>query len=404
MARTSVWRSTLLVAAVAIAGCNENLTTAGRCPALCPSGDVQMADTLLDSPVVADTSLRGYVLVGDAAFLLASSLDSLKSVILMRFFPVHGFWVTSAGDTVRSDSLHPDSVQLQVHIGQRDTAVKQLRVILYRLPAQFDTTVTYAGAQPYFADSLVVDTTLVDDTLGSGAVLVSLPNTLIAPEGDSGVISLGIRVTAAAPTALGVGSGNLGSSAPILTYYVHALSDTSHRALSVSPTFSTFVQSPDPAQVVGGVLTVGGLPSARSTLHLSLPRVVIDSNAIVRASLILTAARPAFGFARDSFYIEARPLLRDFGLKSILYPDSGVSGIVRVHAGDGGTVQMDIAPILRLWGTTSGDSLPRAIVLLVFGEGSVLGEMAFHGRAAGVAGGAPQLRVTYVKKYEFGVP
>jgi hypothetical protein len=233
-----------------------------------------------------------------------------------------------------------------------------------------------------------------------------MPATLYAPPEDSGVVSLGIKVLAASPTAVGIASGNLGSSAPTLLYYVHGVTpnDTITHSVGVTPAFDIFVQSPDPSEVVAGELAVGGLPSARAILHLALPSVVIDSNAIVRATLILNTLHPVVGFARDSFYVEVRPMLRDFGLKSILYPDSSISGHRLVHEGDAGTVEVDIAPILRLWGTTHGDSLPRAIVLRILNEGSVLGEADFKGLAAGVAGGAPQLRVTYVKKYNFGVP
>jgi hypothetical protein len=79
-----------------------------------------------------------------------------------------------------------------------------------------------------------------------------------------------------------------------------------------------------------------------------------------------------------------------------------VSGFVRVGQGQTGQVELDIGPILRFWGTTVGDSTPRLIVLRVFPEGSILGSADFAGRAAGAAG--PQLRVTYVKPYTFGLP
>jgi hypothetical protein len=72
-----------------------------------------------------------------------------------------------------------------------------------------------------------------------------------------------------------------------------------------------------------------------------------------------------------------------------------------VHEGQTGTVNLDIAPILRLWGTTLGDSLPRTIVLSVGAEANAFGELDFRGRGGP---GAPQLRVTYVKSYPSGVP
>ncbi len=412
MARTFVWRSAVLAAAAGIFGCgSENIITPGRCPALCPSGNVVLADTLLVAPDTADTSARGFVTVDSAAFLLVSSLDSLKSVALIRFEPIHPDTFRIGTDTTpHLFAQPPDSVQVIVHIGQRDTSVKNVHLVLYRLPAKFDTTMTYAQAQPYFADSLVLDTAAVPDSLVNGDVIVPMPDSLRAPPADSGVISLGVKIVADTATALGIASGKGGSANPRIVYFMHGQAplDTVKRAVGEVPAFDIFVQSPDPAQVPPGVLAVGGLPTARSALYLALPKIVVDSTSVVRATLILNTVRPVTGFSRDSFYVEARPLLRDYGFKSILFPDSSVAGRVLVHVGQTGAVKLDIALVLRLWGTTLGDTLPRVLALKVYqpggSEGGVLGRVDFAGRAAGAAGGAPQLQVTYVKKYEFGVP
>ncbi len=408
MARTSVWRSALVAAALGIAGCgSEQITTPGACPALCPTGNVQLADTLLPAADTADTSVRGFVTVRESAVLFASSQDSLKSVVLIRFLPVSPDTFTKPGDTTKITAASPpDSALLLLQVGQRDTVAKQLSLVFYRLPATFDTTMTYAQAQPFFADSQLVMADTLPDTLQSGAVTVHLPVSLVAPPQDSGVIALGVKVVASVPTAIGIASGNLGTLAPRLSYFVHgaAPNDTLKRSLTVEPAFATFVQTPDPAQTPPGVLAAGGLPAARSWMHLDLPKVVVDSNSIVRATLILNTASQVVGFPHDSFYVQVRPLLRDFGAKSVLFPDSTFAGHALVHVGQTGTVEVDIAPILRLWGTTLGDTLPKVLVVRVFGEGAVIGEADFKGRSAGAANGAPQLRVTYVKKYEFGVP
>jgi hypothetical protein len=406
MARTFVWRSALAVLVLAMVGCREELTMPGQCPALCPSSNVQLADTLLTSPDSADASFRGYVLVNEASFLLASNLDSLKSVMLMRFSAVSDSF-TLPGDTVPVPISKVDSVLFVPFVGQRDTAAKHLRLVFYRLPAKFDTTMTYAQALPFFNDSLLADTTdTIGDSVRTGAVTLHLPVTLRPHPGDSGLVSLGVAVVASIPTAFAIASGQLGSVSPRLEYFVRGQRATDTivqtHEYSVVPTFTAFVTSRTQAQPPSGELAVGGIPSARALLHLALPREVVDSNAIVRATLVLNLVRPVVGFVHDSFYVQARPLLRDFGPKSVLYPDSGVSGAVQVHEGDTAHVELDIAPILRLWGTTTGDSLPRVIVLRVFGEGQVLGEADFKGQAAGASG--PQLRVTYVKRYHFGVP
>ena len=402
----SAWRSAVVVAgvAVAIAGCREQLTTPGRCPELCPSGTVVLADTLLAGADVSDTSVRGYVGVREARYLLISSFDSLKSVAWMRYAP-------RAQDTVwyvGSDTAYvgtQDSVVLTLQILQRDTFVKALRLLVYRLPPTLDTAATYATVQGLFADSNLIDTIAVPDTAQAGSYAFRIGDSLAVPLADS--VTLGFALLAPSQTALTLGSGNglSGTVAPYLSYFVHARAplDTLAKVFAgIAPSFTLFVTSPPPSQPPAGVLAVGGMPTARATVRLSLPKEVVDSNAVVRATLLLTTAGAVGGFVRDSFTVIAQPVVRDFGVKSVLWPDSTVSGYTTVHQGQTGPVAVDIARILRFWGTASGDSTPRLIVLRVFPEGSILGSVDFVGQAAGAGG--PQVQVTYVKRYTFGVP
>lgn len=406
MGRTSGWRSAVLAAAALALGCTENISAPGRCPELCPSGNVVLVDTLLAAPVTADTSVRGYVLVREASFMLAADLDTLKSEALIQFSRIlDTTWtVTINGKLDTAFIGRIDSVVMLVHVGQRDSAVKNIRLIVHRLPANFDTAATYASIAPYFADSTLMDTITVPDSAVAGdTVSLHIADSLVIPPADTNVVSVGIAMTAPSPTAFSIQSGANGSSSPILYYYVHAKAplDTVTKEFSVEPFFWNFVMSPPPSQPPSGVLAVGGMPTARSTMYLSLPKVVLDSNAIVRATLLLNLVQPAGGFARDSFWIFAQPVVRDYGTKSVLYPDSAISGNVVVHQGQTGLVKLDMAPILRFWGTTTGDSTPRLVVLRAFPEGAVLGAAAFQGLGAA---GSPQLEVTYVKPYHFGVP
>lgn len=405
----SAWRSALVVGLAAIAGCREQLTTPGRCPEVCPSGKVVLADTLLTTADVADTSVRGYWVVREAAYLLTSTFDSLHSVALVQFQPlVDSAWYPTTSDTAHVGTR--DSVVLSLQLLQRDTAVKQIRLLVYRLPAQFDTGTSYSSIQPFFADSELVDTIAVPDSARSGNYTFRIADSLVISPVDSGVVSLGIALLAPASTALTLGSGNGGASlsttGPSLTYFVHARAplDSLSKTFFTEPHYALFVMSPPPGQPPLGVLAVGGIPTARATLRLSLPKVVVDSNGVVRATLLLNTASAAGGFAGDSFTVIAQPVVRDFGVKSVLWPDTTVSGVVVVHQGQTGLVSLDIAPILRFWGTTVGDSTPRLVVLRVTPEAAVLGSAEFVGQAAGAGAGGPQLQVTYVKPYTFGVP
>ena len=399
MGRTSAWRSLLLIALVAAAGCTEKLTTPGICPALCPSSNIQLADTLLVAADSADTTAVGYTQMNEATFAAASTLDSLKSVVLLRFSPLDTFWAQTSSDTVLA-AFPPDSVQCVLQLVSHDTTVHP-RLVFYRLPANFDTTMSYAQAMALFADSVVLDTAAVPD---SGIMTIRMPTTLVAAPADSHVVAIGIKVIADSATAVGISSGHNGSTSPALTYYVHgqAPQDTLTRNLSVAPTFAAFAEAPVPGALPAGVLAVGGIPSTHALLHLALPKVVVDSVAIVRATLLLRPVSPAVAFPGDSFEVFANPLLRDYGPKSILFPDTTYEGHGWVHYGQTGAVDLDIALILRLWGAAVGDSLPRAIVLSVNGEAAGLTGLKFAGRSGG--SGGPQLRVTYVKKSETAAP
>jgi hypothetical protein len=401
MARTFVWRSVFLAALLAAGGCTEKLTSPGRCP-LCVNSTLQMADTLLTGVDTADLTARGYVQMREATFLAASNLDSLKSVILVRFAPLPTF--VRGSDTI-APVFPPDSVLCVLPLVYRDTTAHP-RLVLYRLPAKFDTAMTYAQAQPYLVDANLLDTAAVPDTgtaLNPGNLSFRLPNSFFANPADSGVVAIGITVIADAPTMVAIGSGHTGSTAPGLSYYVHGQppQDTIKGNLPTAPSFAGFVQSPTLGAPPPGVFSVGGVPSAHTIMHLSLPKVAVDSVNIVRGTLLLTLVRPIVTFPRDSFYVRAYPLLRDYGPKSVLFTDTSFSGRALVRDGQAGTVELDLAPILRLWGSSAGDSLPRAIELLVYSEGNLIGQADFEGHAAV---SSPQLRLTYVKKYEYGVP
>jgi hypothetical protein len=104
----------------------------------------------------------------------------------------------------------------------------------------------------------------------------------------------------------------------------------------------------------------------------------------------------------EHFRLSARGIIRDFGSKSIIFSDTAAGGTAPVVTGDSGEVQIEIGRMLRVWGTTSGDSLPRALMLMSASEGGGLGSVTVARRTAGAA--APRLQLTYIRPYTFGVP
>jgi len=409
MAGTSAWRSALAaLAAAALLGCREDIAAPGQCPSLCPSADVELVDTMLTGVVVSDSSMRGFVVPYEAAILVASTLDSLKGLVLVRFTALDTVFRVS-NDTVPVVIGSYDSVTIDLTMRQRDTAAEDLRVLLVRLPAGIDTTTTYATALPFFADSLIVDSLIVDSLVGgsvaTGTLHQRLPVARMLPgAGDSGKVALGIAIRAASPTAVSFGSLDLSGAPPRITYWARgaAPNDTLRQAISRSPAFDTFVMTPVPGVPPAGALQVGNLPSARTLLRLDIPRRLLDSTSIARGTLILTLTRPATGRPGEVFDVEARPVIGDFSGKSITASDTAVTGLGQVTVGQTGPVEIEIGRILRFWRSPAGDSLPRAILLRNRLESAALGEVTFWGRTAGVA--APLLQLTFVRPYAFGVP
>lgn len=412
MASTSVWRSVLAaLAAAALLGCREDIAAPGQCPSLCPSADVELVDTTLTGIVVSDTSVRGFVVPHEAAILVASTLDSLKSLVLVRFTALDTVFRVS-GDTVPVRIGGYDSVTIELTMRQRDTVAEDLRVLLVRLPAGTDTTATYATALPFFADSLIVDSLIVDslvaDSVATGTLHQRLPVARMLPgTGDSGKVALGIAIRAASPTAVSFGALDFSGAPPRITYWAWGVrgaapEDTLRQSISRSPAFDSFVMTPVPGVPPAGALQVGNLPSARTLLRVDIPRRLLDSTSVVRGTLVLTLTRPATGRPGEVFDVEARPVIRDFGGKSITASDTVVTGLGQVTVGQTGPVEIEIGRILRFWRNPAADSLPRAILLSSRLEAAALGEVTFAGRTAGVA--APLLQLTFVRPYAFGVP
>lgn len=402
MARTLACTRALAAAAfLALASCGEEIAAPGRCPDLCPSSQVQVSDTTLFGVDTSEISIRGFVTLNEGTILVASDLDSLKGLVLIRFAKRESRWFPIASDPVGVTIGSVDSVTLDLRV-TRDTAVKNLRLLVYRLPATIDTTATYASMAPYFADSLIIDSIPVSNTLRIAAARRRLPAAAVEPlPADSGVVAIGVLLRADAPTAVTVSAVESGASAR-LKYYARgpAPQDTFRHTFDLSPRLDMFVTNPSPA-APGTDLLVGNLPSARSVMRFTIPRFLLDSGSVVRATLVLSQARAATGQPGESFDLEARPLVRDFGGKSITHTDTLLYSKARVTVGDTAQISLEVARMLRFW-AAAGDSLPRTILLRVTPEGGTLGEVSIASRTAGSR--APYLRVTYVKPYAFGVP
>jgi hypothetical protein len=403
------------------AACTEKIAAPGVCPEFCPSGKLQVIDTVLQTAVSGDSAFGrpiGYSNPQSALFLLAASLPGPRdsrpifrtSAIVTR--------LPLSTDTTTSPVVGIDSVIVRLTITRRDTANHNLTVFLYKLPLTIDSTSTFAALVQPFTDSLIRsvnvdsllaqpgyknpvtgDSVLVDTTNQRVTLLVRVDSARV-PLGtpDSGAVAFGVRVTAGASAAFAA-SENLGLG-PLVNWYVRLDSlgiRAAHRVETRSPTFDSFVFDP-PAAPLDANLTVGGVPAARTVMRLTFPRVITDSGQVIRATLELIPAVAAQGIAADSFGLVALPVVTDFGAKSPL--DGTHADTTIVHIGSTDTVHVDVTNILRFW---IGDTLaPRTIVLRQVPEGGNFAEIRFY--PSSDAAHRPFLRLTYAPRFPFGQP
>ena len=401
-------RRRAVFAALALAAlgwaCEEEIVAPCRYPSACPGDQLQVVDTTYTDFVTSDSTYGGYVSASEVSFLLLADLDSLRGVALVKTAPRDTTWIPSASDTAVQIGRF-DSVAVSVYVSSRDTSVHNIRVLLYRLPFGIDTSITYADIQPYLVDSVLVDSVAIPDSVTGGAVRQRIRSGVLEtiPPDDNQQLAFALRVRADAPTALSLGSAEEISGATQVLWYVHAAAprDTLTHTFSAGVDFDTFLHTPA-TTTPAAALVSGGMPAARSLLRVRLPAPALDSLGLVRATLILTQVRPARGRPGESFRISARALIRDFGAKSVIWPDTTAGGTTPLTEGDTGEIHIEITRMLRVWASSSGDSLPRSLMLLNEPEGAGIGEVVVAGRGAGAA--APRLRLTYVRPYVFGVP
>jgi len=434
--------------ALAVLACREDLTAPGKCPTFCPGTPIGLVDTVLTSVVVRDSAYgrpEGYVAPESAGVLIASSLPSVDSRPIIKFDSIRSSMRWGQGtDTSVGAVLQPDSVFMRILVLTRDTTAHNLRLQFYALPLTVDSTTTFADvATPFNAaplrsvnlDSLLAfpadtdtvagvpytnahrnpvtrDAAVLDTSFGALhriSVYVKFDSTQIPyVVADSGRVALGVRVSADNPTVARLASSRSGAGASLFWYSkVDSLGTPVFRTSQGAGTeFDTFVSDAPPAPLDSN-LAVGGLPATRSVLRFQVPRAILDSSQIVRATLVLVPSAAAQGVPSDSFRLFVNQVAADFGAKSPLSrvtPDSAT-----VHIGVTDTVSVEVTRILRLW--QSDSTVPRALLLRQLGlvpidpsfrEGATFSEIRFYSSRA--AAFSPALHLTYVPRYPFGAP
>lgn len=420
MARTSVWRKAAF-ATLVVAGafaCAEKVTAPGRCPELCPSDSLQIVDTVITGVVYGDTSVRGYTRVDQSPILVLSNQDSFKARGLIRLVRMPKLWFSSAGDSIAFGGV--DSMALTVRLDARDSLVKNLRLLVYKVPGDtLDSTTTFASSQPWFFGGNFLDSIPIKDSVKVAvlrrcwkAVADSLCGTLSQVAGlipdtvraDTLIPAIGLEVRADSQTVAVVAATDFTATPAHLFMWVHGAAphDTFHTVFDLTPTFDTYVASPDPAPIAPRTIVVGSQPAARAFVKFQIPAYYVDTVGVSRATLLLVPSRPARGFPHATFALEALPLLRFFGGKSLLIQDTTLTGRATVSVGSSDTVKIEMGAMMRVWKGASPDSLPRAISIRMANEPFETSQLDAFGSAGGA--NAPRLQISFVRPLRFGVP
>lgn len=404
-----------VVVAVSAVACQRELLTPGQCPESCPGGSPSVLDTVLTPIRDGDSTFAGYVQPGQGVALLVSEgLQVLNSRAVVKFLPVTDSLLVN--DTMRT--FRVDSVGFRIGLSARDTAVTNLEILLYRIPSDVDSTVTFTDVEPFLADSTMIGRIAVDDSTFSDVfrMIVSDSATLdlltLTPA-DSGVMAIAVGMSAAQPSGISIGSVAAGGSGPLWQTFVtiDSVADTALQQQTISriAQFNTFVtENTVPLDL--DLLTVGGAPSARSLLRFDLtPQLGSrDSSQIVRATLKLVPVAPIPGIPNDPATIRVRGVQSDIGAKSprcSFNPGNRcgswfVTGLIDapIVAGSSDTVAIEVGDLVRGWQGELGSA--RSLFLELDPEASSFTRPEFG--SSRTPGFEPIIELTYVLRFPFG--
>jgi hypothetical protein len=422
-----------------VAACTENATAPGACPNFCPTDSIAIKDTIYTTIIERDSSFRGYVPAYQAEAMTAADVPGVvdsrafftTDTVLERVTPTVGDTTTVAKTM--------DSLRVRFVIVRRPKNTTNVRLRLYRLAVTADSTSTFTTLDPDFTgtpvDSLNIDELLAQPAIGDTqtirlwgdsirvdaaghvlqinrtdstlAVYFNL-DSLKAPfsVADTGRSAWGVRVAADSFASVTLGTTESGANAPLARWFYHyTIPDTVsatpdsvvQKDKSVPNRFDSFVFTPtNPA--LDANLTVGGVPSARALLRVTMPATLRDSIDVVRATLILVPVNAVPGAPSDSFRIEAHPVLTDLGAKSPTA--TTVSGTTFIHIGSADTVKIELTNLVRSWSLDT--TLTTAFVIGQVPEAASYTEIRFY--SSRTPAFRPALHVTYVKRFRFGNP
>lgn len=410
----------LAVAAISLASCGENLGAGASCPLLCPQESAPLKDTIIDA-IVLDTSAVGFPDLGyENTILLSRRGDSLDSRLISRYdsLPLKYSYVTGDSDIVRIDSafvLAPrpraDSAVAFTNDGAievydvtdaaNDTAVASLS-------AQF-TAGNLVGRMPYLKGDSPDTLRILLDTSRVRSRVLNTRN-----------LRLGFRMVTTGSDEVRIISMNGGGGAALYLYPNRSPDADSLRIFPVTfspddPEYLRTFLSDFAIQTVGSTpgaatLRVGGQPAHRVMMRFEIPKHIIDSSVVVRASLLLTQRPSTSPDAGTAVAVHIVPIVSsseitdlhtqlEFAGSALFFNIDSLSTVPK----DSGQVSLEMVSLVRQWKGKDTVQTPRLAGLYLTSEASRPASFDFFSREAAPAL-RPKLRITYVTRLSTGQP
>ena len=412
----SVFLAALAVASVA--ACTEDLESGNTCPLLCPGESAPLKDTIIDA-VVLDTSAIGFPTLGyEVNLILANRKDTLDTRVITRYDSLAQKYTFKGAD---SAIVRVDSAYLLAPRPRADTAVAFTaagRIEAYDVTgAANDTAVASLAGQmtaankigefPYAAGEspdtlkILLDTARVRARVLNGRSLRVALRMVSAASDQIRLVSLnngggiGLTIVANSDTAASrVKSGPITYTPVDPAYLRAALSDFQVTVLGAAPPANT--------------LRVGGTPVTRVMFKFDIPRHIVDSSVVVRASLQLTQRPSGSGDAGAAVGLQIVPIAASEQLTDVHSQLEFVGGgmfvdSVQVVPKDSGVVSLEMVRLVRAWRGQDVKTTPRLAALYLSSEGIRVASFDFFSREAAPAL-RPRLRITYVTRVNTGQP
>jgi hypothetical protein len=384
--------------AVGALACEESATAPGVCPDFCPTGEIQVVDTVLVGVLEGDTSFTGYAEPYQAVWMQVvggGAAVEARSVVWFPQFRDSAFIDSvTRGPVVGLDSFRLDLVLVD------HTPVPGLEVTIHRMPPSVDRESDFAALAPFFEDSTIIGTVVIADRIASDTVSAIIPVDAFptfAEDSQRVAVGLSIRGSQPAFATFETREANLG---PMMNRFVKlesSESDTVEQIDFITAEFDSFVYA-DPPPPTGGSLVVGGTPSSRTFMRVVMPSFIMDSSDVVRAHLLLVPSEPVLGGPLDTFELVAEALGADFGAKSPIIASVDTL-LVKTPVGVGtmDTVAVDISRIMVLW--QRDPEQIRTLVVRARFEAATMAELRLG--STRIPGFEPVVRVTYVPPFTF---